>query len=39
MLFGAGLIHTLVIAPDGISGQIKGLITNLRGAREDGSPS
>lgn len=39
MLFGAGLIHALVTAPDGISGQIRTLITSIRGEREDGAPS
>jgi branched-chain amino acid transport system permease protein len=38
MLFGAGLIHALVTAPDGISGQIKSLTTSFMKRREDGSP-
>jgi branched-chain amino acid transport system permease protein len=38
MLFGAGLIHALVTAPEGASGKIKALIISLKGRREDGLP-
>jgi branched-chain amino acid transport system permease protein len=38
MVFGAGLIHALVTAPEGASGKIGTLITNLKGRREDGLP-
>jgi branched-chain amino acid transport system permease protein len=36
MVFGAGLIHALVTAPEGASGKIGALITSLKGRREDG---
>ncbi len=33
VIFGAGLLHALITAPDGIAGQIMGLASRLRGRR------
>lgn len=38
LLFGAGLIHALITAPTGVSGQIMGLIERLRRRRDAESP-
>ncbi|HUN52586.1 MAG TPA: branched-chain amino acid ABC transporter permease, partial [Candidatus Sulfotelmatobacter sp.] len=39
LLFGAGLIHALITAPTGVSGQVMGLIERLRRRRDAGTSS
>lgn len=35
VIFGAGLLHALITAPDGIAGQIAGLVSRIFGRKED----
>lgn len=35
VIFGAGLLHAIITAPDGVSGQISAAISKIKGGRDD----